>query len=970
MVGYLKLSNKVDLPLRIRLIAFIVAFSVLFLFLAFNSDALIFGFVLAIWISWLGYLISLGKSGVVSVIFYLFFGAVLLGRETIDLTFNLRINDFPQHVNKWVYVELASCLIAMIFSYSILQYAGKEKRKGGNCYHIVHDFLRFRNRDFARFELNLGRLKYLYQLDIRSSLVYLFIFLLMVSYLKKSYEISYVLQNGYLSLYTEFAKSSADQPWLILLTKCEQMLQLSFSSILAFSKVNKKSLLLIGGYVIYLVLTLLTGQRFNATVGLLILVIFFILKCNHVIIKFFQQRTFTACSLLVLGIISAILILEFVEHSRGTGRDTFTSPVLNLLYQQGVSIMVLKRELLYHDHLNQDIYYSLSFLYYGIFARFRGIPVLHGNTVENALNGASLSRALTYALDKPLYLRGGGYGSSFIAEAHADFGLIGVIIIAFLYGALLYWLDGIGCSARQDILRYLLIPLIIWAPRGEATGFVTTLFQPANLLFIALLLAFALVSKVSQWFTSFIGATMKKLLLSVAVNFISLVTVGLLTLVLPGILGHTEYSWWQVYVMWSIYGGYLTLGLTDGAYLMYGGFSQENVPSKLISVQLKSLIGFHLIFSIFAIAIMIWWKPLDTWYWLVICVVFSNLFYVPRLLLTAMMQTTSSIVDFSKIIILEKLVYLFGAAEILTTGYRGFIGIIFMDLFSKAVGFSYSLYLSKEFLSWSDVSFSELKSEIFKSMSIGLYVVVANFCSLLINGIVRMVIHYHWGLAAFGYISFSFTIANLVITFGQAISIVIFPYLKRFDIERYSLIYNKISAPLTLFLTLSLLCYFPLSLFIGLYLPEYKFPVIVLGILFPMMLFEARYRVLDMTYLKALRMERFLMVNNILSVLIALALSTSIAYYFNNIVYTVLVITIVTAWRCLSSEIALRSRIDIYPYRDLFISVIGSSLMCIVVLKFHFISGGLLMLLYVIVVLLIRPRIDVSRPLLIFSKGA
>ena len=69
----------------------------------------------------------------------------------------------------------------------------------------------------------------------------------------------------------------------------------------------------------------------------------------------------------------------------------------------------------------------------------------------------------------------------------------------------------------------------------------------------------------------------RNLYYTVGANFITLAISVLLNLFVPKLLGVREYSYWQLYVFYSSYVGFLHLGWIDGIYLKIGGEEYENL---------------------------------------------------------------------------------------------------------------------------------------------------------------------------------------------------------------------------------------------------------------------------------------------------------------------------------------------------------------------------------------------------------
>lgn len=54
-------------------------------------------------------------------------------------------------------------------------------------------------------------------------------------------------------------------------------------------------------------------------------------------------------------------------------------------------------------------------------------------------------------------------------------------------------------------------------------------------------------------------------------NFVSIMVSTLVILIIPKLIGIKEYGYWQLYLFYSSYVGFLHFGWLDGIYLRYGG---------------------------------------------------------------------------------------------------------------------------------------------------------------------------------------------------------------------------------------------------------------------------------------------------------------------------------------------------------------------------------------------------------------
>ncbi len=298
----------------------------------------------------------------------------------------------------------------------------------------------------------------------------------------------YVLANGYLSYYTDFSDLEDASGSLYGLRRIEIMLPLMLTIYLGLFPPRRQVTAAATGWAAYLVLSLLTGQRGTFVGGVVIILAYWIVRSRQDPPGAWRIGTTGR----IVGAIAVPLmaaVLAAVESARGVGAvasDTDgRNPILQLLYGQGVSSTVVRNAYAYADFIPRD-WYMGEFLHSGLLARLLGYQVYHGNTVEHALHGGSFTHAFAYTLLGPQYLSGRGTGSSFIAELFYDYGYAGVLVGGAVYGALCVWACHlVKGRPLSNGLRLMIVPVVLWAPRGSATGFLSTWLTPSVVVALA-----------------------------------------------------------------------------------------------------------------------------------------------------------------------------------------------------------------------------------------------------------------------------------------------------------------------------------------------------------------------------------------------------------------------------------------------------------------------------------------------------
>lgn len=197
--------------------------------------------------------------------------------------------------------------------------------------------------------------------------------------------------------------------------------------------------------------------------------------------NFNRKVTFSVAAVgIALILVSQIMAVgrnsKFSSFSATSGNgDSF---VTTFFVQQGLSICTIGFMIENEDKIKNKFLYFIS----PIFNPVRGFK--GGNSEDSANNGYVLLHKLPYMVNPKDYLNGHGTGGSFIIDAYAAGGVPGVIIISFAWMfAVLYFVERYKYTWIGLTIILFSLPSILWAPRGMALGFVSTL--PRVLLFIA-----------------------------------------------------------------------------------------------------------------------------------------------------------------------------------------------------------------------------------------------------------------------------------------------------------------------------------------------------------------------------------------------------------------------------------------------------------------------------------------------------
>ncbi|MEW4265836.1 hypothetical protein Q0N30_19310 [Priestia megaterium] len=442
-------------------------------------------------------------------------------------------------------------------------------------------------------------------------------------------------------------------------------------------------------------------------------------------------------------------------------------------------------------------------------------------------------------------------------------------------------------------------------------------------------------------------------------NVLSIVVSTILILIVPKFIGVEDYGYWQLYIFYSSYISYMSLGLTDGAYLRYGGHDYKSLHKPVFVSQYWFLIAFDLVVN-FLIAFLYGWFSTDPNKSIVVVLTcITGLLVVPRSLLTFMLQSTGRIKEYSLIIIIERAVYFILVLIFLVCGIEKFSYLIYADIGGKVLSVVYAVLACKELVVGKFETIKASLKEIRLNISVGSKLLFANFASLLIMGITRFSIEKHWSIETFGKISLTLSISNMLMLFINAVSVILFPTLRRTSKDKLPTIYNMMRSMIMLPLLGLLIFYYPGKFLFSIWLPKYVESFTYMALLFPMCIYESKMLMLINTYLKTLRKEKYMLVVNLITVGVSLLLTSISVFVLNSLPLTILTLLFLLAFRSIVAELFLARILKVSVKKDIILETVMT---IIFVAVSWYLSSMLALVIYIsaYVIYLVIKKKDIS----------
>lgn len=451
-------------------------------------------------------------------------------------------------------------------------------------------------------------------------------------------------------------------------------------------------------------------------------------------------------------------------------------------------------------------------------------------------------------------------------------------------------------------------------------------------------------------------------------NIISSLISGVMLILVPKFMGVEQYGYWQLYVFYTTYIGFLHLGWCDGIYLRYGGQKYSDLDSSKFTTQfwllLLMVIGFSgIIVTIQHIFIADINKKI-----IIIMTCVCGLVQIQRTFLFYILQGSGRIKEYARLMILDRLLFIGFLVLLLGLNIRNYLAIIIIDIISRFFSLLVAAILCRAMVVGQLQKLKLGIKEAKENISVGINLMAANIASGLIIGIIRFGIEDKWNIETFGQISLALSLTNIILNFINMVAIVLFPMLRRTEQNKLSEIYIVLRKILILFILGALVIYFPVKNILELWLPKYTMSFKYLGLIFPMCIYESKTSMLINTYLKNFRKEKWILGINIGTVLLSIILSYLTIYLLEDLNMAIVSITALTMIRCIVSEALLSSLLKITIVRETFQEFCVSILfmiLCWYISKWYL---SLLLYIFMYLVYVFINRIDIKNIFKIFKK--
>lgn len=398
---------------------------------------------------------------------------------------------------------------------------------------------------------------------------------------------------------------------------------------------------------------------------------------------------------------------------------------------------------------------------------------------------------------------------------------------------------------------------------------------------------------------------------SIFSNGINLLISLLLVLIVPKALGITSYGYWQLYVFYTTFSGFVNLGWVEGVYLDYGGKDSQSINSNDITLEYKLFLLYALSASFLLFSFGTFFADSTNERFIFQMFAIATFLTVSRGFLQYLFQSIDEIKRYSKSILLDRFVYATIVTVLLSNGYNDYKGLIILDILSKLVGFIYTLLLSRDILVIKTNFDIGILRIIKGHFLIGISLFLSNIASQLIMSVSRIMIKNKWSIEIFGKVSLGLSLISFFMVFINAIGVVVFPFLKKMNSNNYACIYIKSYNIFSIIMCLILIFYYPVSAFVSLWLPNYLESIKYMVFLFPICIFESITLILTNSFLKAERQEKKMFKINFISFILSFIINGITYYLFNSVDIMLFGLLFSIGFKSMYSSTILRGSLNI-----------------------------------------------------------
>ena len=449
-------------------------------------------------------------------------------------------------------------------------------------------------------------------------------------------------------------------------------------------------------------------------------------------------------------------------------------------------------------------------------------------------------------------------------------------------------------------------------------------------------------------------------------NFTTILSSILVGFLLPKILGVTDYGYFKTFTLYITYTGVLSLGISEGLYLKYGGCNYDDLNHSEMRYYSKVLIISQFILSLIFVIISLCLFEGNLKYISIFVSLYSfcgnvNNYYGLMSQATKRFNELSirNVIRASLITIVIIVIFLLHEFNIISIFYYHYTILFILIYFILDLWYIYTYRK----ITFGKTIFSGKK--IIKIIKLGLPLMFSNLVGTILLTIDRQFVNIAFSTEEYAVYAFAYNMLSLVTIATSAISTIIYPLLKKADKSELKDRYITYTKYVYIFISGTLFIYFPLAIFINWFLPSYSKSIIIFRIIFPGLILNSIIQVVMMNFYKVLNKTFYFFVKSTIVILLSIGLDI-VAYllFKSTISISIFSLVAILFWYILT-EYTLVKELNIKFVKNIIYILSICMLFYLTTILDNYILGAIL---YVTLFLFITFLIDYKNNLKLIKK--
>jgi len=389
---------------------------------------------------------------------------------------------------------------------------------------------------------------------------------------------------------------------------------------------------------------------------------------------------------------------------------------------------------------------------------------------------------------------------------------------------------------------------------------------------------------------------------------ILLIFVLIQSLIIPKYLSTADYGYWQIFLLFTTYIGILHFGFLDGILVRFAGKKFDDIRDEIAK-------GFRFILLeqviIVGILLLIIWS-IDLPSREIAIAVLVNAVIVNLLYFFLFIAQASKRFKLVTVINIGKgLLFVIFILIIFFSGYSSYVTVILATMITGLIFLTLLIFYYRDCLFPYNSNMRSLLLYGKENIGIGLFILLGNFIALIFLTIDRLTVGWFFTITEFAVYAFAVTMCGFAMVFLQSVAQVYFPYLSTSKSEIRTKTYHLLRPAILIFWAGILAFYFPFSVLIKYYLPQYTDSLPLIAILLCTIGFSGQILILHANFFIVYQKQRAYFVIAGASLIAAIILNLLAVFIFGTLSAVAVTAVVSFSLWYLLNELTLRHLIVI-----------------------------------------------------------